>query len=230
MAKTTEKCKRSFANLIKKPVLKQRVANNDMENALSNFSFDDYTKVSYEDQTKLFNTLKTMFVKLRENGEYMDEREFEAKYADYLIELLELAVTGNVTAMDYLCFIYKKGVDGIMPANLTLAHKWGMLAIANGSKLAVDRLRMFIAPVLEFVEDSDIDIDFMLDRYDVEDQDAAYFIAQTFAGLYNPRMNITLLNMSREEPITTDTNFQKFMFDANKVRDEVLPDLLKYLK
>lgn len=233
MAKITEKNKKTSKNLtslIKKPILKQKIAYNEAENVLKDFSFDDYTKVSYEDQTKLFNALKTMFVKLRENSEFMSEQEFQTKYVDYLVELLELAVTGNVTAMDYLCFMYKKGIDGVMPVNLTLAHKWGMLAIANGSKLSVDRLRMFITPVLEFVEDSDLDIEYMLDRYDVEEQDAAYFIAQTFAGLYNPRMNITLLNMSREEPISIDSNFQKFMFDASAKRDEVLPDLLKYLK
>lgn len=232
MAKITNKnkTKKSLVSLIKKPILKQKLVYSDAENALKDFNFDDYTKVSYEDQTKLFNAIKSMFVKLREDSEFMSQQEFETKYVDYLIELLELAVTGNVTAMDYLCFMYKKGIDEVMPVNLTLAHKWGMLAIANGSKLSVDRLRMFITPVLEYVEDSDLDIDFMLDRYDVADQDAAYFIAQTFAGLYNPRMNITLLNMSREEPVSFDSNFQKFMFDANAKRDEVLPDLLKYLK
>ena len=89
---------------------------------------------------------------------------------------------------------------------------------------------MFIMPVLEYVDDSGIDIDYMQKRYDVKDEDVAYFIAQTFAGLYNPRMDITLLNMAREDPISLDSNFQKFMHDANAKREEVLPDLLKYLK
>ena len=231
MAKTINiKKRRELMSSIKKPILKQKIAQNDMEKALEGFNFDDYSKVSYEDQTKLFNALKTTFVKLREKSEFMEESEFETEYVNYLIELLNLAVTGNVSAMDYLCFMYKKGVDGVMPVNLTLAHKWGMLAIANGSKLSVDRLRMFLTPVLEYVEDSDLDIDFMLDRYEVKDADAAYFIIQTFAGLYNPRMDITLLNMAREDPASSDSNFQKFMFDANKKRDEVLPDLMKYLK
>ncbi len=231
MAKTTEKNektqKRSFVDLIKKPVLKQKV--NVFENAL-NFDYRDYTKISYDDQSKLFNALKTMFVKLRENSEFISQEEFEATYVNYLVELLDLAVTGNVSAMDYLCFMYKKGIDGVIPMNLTLAHKWGMLAMANGSKLSVDRLRMFITPVLEYVDESDIDIEYMQKRYDVKDEDVAYYIAQTFAGLYNPRMDITLLNMAREEPVSYDSNFQKFMHDANEKRDEVLPDLLKYLK
>ncbi len=232
MAKTTKEntTQKSKIKLIQKPILKQRDVGSDIENSMVKFNFEDYSKVSYEDQTKLFNAIKSTFVQLREQSEYMEQQEFEAKYVDYLVELLDLAVTGNVSAMDYLCFMYKKGVDGAIPVNLTLAHKWGMLAIANGSKLSVDRLRMFITPVLEYVEDSDVDIGYMMDRYDVEDADAAYFVAQTFAGLYNPRMDITLLNMAREDPIPLESNFQKFMIEASKKRDEVLPDLLKYLK
>lgn len=219
---------KKFFNMIKKPILKQKQGKFDA--AMQGFNFDDFSKVSYEDQTKLFNTLKGMFVSLREKSEFMSQEEFEATYVDYIVELLNLAVTGNVSAMDYLCFIYKKGIDGVIPANLTLAHKWGMLAIASGSKLSVDRLRMFVTPVLEYVDDSDIDLDYMQKRYDVNDSDVAYFIVQTFAGLYNPRMDITLLNMAREEPISFDTNFKKFMIEANEKREEVLPDLLKYLK
>ena len=233
MAKRTNKLteQNRFVELIGRPILKQRIRQKaGFEEATKGFSFDDYTKVSYEDQTKLFNALKSKFIALREKSEYISQEEFNQKYVDYIIELLDLAVTGNVTAMDYLCYMYKKGIDDVIPANLTFAHKWGMLAMANGSKLSVDRLRMFITPVLDYVEDSNIDLYKMIKSYDVAEEDAAYFVAQTFAGLYNPRMNITLLNMSREDPISFESNFQKFMFDANKTREEVLPDLLKYLK
>lgn len=228
----TAKKKVLKTDLITKPILKQKPKkpSTELSDNAPKFNFEDYTKVSYEDQTKLFNGIKSMFVALREKSEYMDEASFEQKYVDYLLELLDMAVTGNVTAMDYLCFLYKKGIDGILPMNLTLAHKWGMLAIANGSKLSVDRLRMFMLPVLDFVEDSNLDIEFMMDRYDVSDGDAAYFVCQAFAGVYNPRMGISLLSMAKEDPASTDTNFQKFMIEATKVREEVLPDILKYLK
>ena len=214
---------------ITEPVLKQKLIENE-EQELPSFNFEDYSKVSYEDQTKLFNSLKQMFLALREEEQYMDEASFEKKYVDYLLELLNMAVTGNVSAMDYLCFLYKKGIEGVLPMNLTLAHKWGMLAIANGSKLSVDRLRMFILPVFEFIEDSDLDIEYMMDRYDVKDGDAAYFIAQTFAGIYNPKMGITLLNMAKENPASIETNFQKFMYDATNARQQVEEELLKYLR
>ncbi|MBR1925675.1 MAG: hypothetical protein IJ837_02345 [Clostridia bacterium] len=231
MAENKNEEQKNKISSIKAPVLKRRkITEAERTNELPKFNFDDYTNVSYEDQTKLFNGIKEMFAELRENSKFMEEQAFNQKYISYFVELLDMAVTGNVTAMDYLCYVYKKGIDGILPSNLTLAHKWGMLAIANGSKLAVDRLRMFITPVFEYVDDTNIDIEYMADRYDVQEEDIAYFIAQMFAGLYNPRMGISLLEMSRQEPAVVDTNFTRFMNEATKVRSQVLPDLMKYLK
>lgn len=213
------------------PILKRKkvkVFSEDIAE-MPNFDFEDFSKLSFDDQTILFNSIKEIFADLRENAQYMDPQTYEQQYFTMLLEVLNLGVTGNVAAMDFLCYAYKKGMDNALPINLTLAHKWGMLAVANGSKLSVDRMRMFISPVFDYVENSDIDLEKMMVRNDISDGDAAFFVAETFAGLYNPKMDITLLNMAREEPGSMDSNFQKFLFDANKKRDEILPSLLKYL-
>jgi len=212
------------------PVLKKRKKLEEQKSIkLPEFNFDDFSKLNFDEQTDLFNAIKEVFADLRENGKYMDINSYQSIYFNSLIDVLNLAVTGNVAAMDFLCYAYKKGMENALPVNLTLAHKWGMLAIANGSKLSVDRLRMFLTPIFDYVESSDIDLDLMMTRNEIPDGDAAFFVAETFAGLYNPKMNITLLNMSKEAPASEDSNFQKFLFDANKVRDQILPDLNKYL-
>ena len=212
------------------PVLKKRKKLEEQKSIkLPEFNFDDFSKLNFDEQTDLFNAIKEVFADLRENGQYMDINSYQSIYFNSLIDVLNLAVTGNVAAMDFLCYAYKKGMENALPVNLTLAHKWGMLAIANGSKLSVDRLRMFLTPIFDYVESSDIDLDLMMTRNEIPDGDAAFFVAETFAGLYNPKMNITLLNMSKEAPASEDSNFQKFLFDANKVRDQILPDLNKYL-
>lgn len=212
------------------PVLKKRAkAEVQQQVDLPEYDFDDFSKLDFDQQTELFNAIKESFADLRENAQYMEANSYQNKYFNFLIEVLNLAVTGNVAAMDFLCYAYKKGMEDALPVNLTMAHKWGMLAIANGSKLSVDRLRMFLTPIFDYVENSDIDLDLMMTRNEIPDGDAAFFVAETFAGLYNPKMDITLLNMSKENPASDDSNFQKFLFDANKVRDQILPDLKKYL-
>lgn len=228
--------KKKQDTIISAPILKARKVEeninlkNQIEKQIDKFKFDDFTKLSADIQTELFNSIKNVFVNLRENANYMNLETFEAKYYGAVLEVVSLAVTGNVAAMDYLCYVYKKGMEGVLPMNLTLAHKWGMLAIANGSKLSVDRMRMFLTPVFEYVENSDLDIELMMKNYDIADGEAIMFVAETFAGLYNPKMGITLLEMAKENPASTDSNFQKFLFDANKKRDEVLPEMMKYLE
>lgn len=215
---------------ITKPILKRKsLAYSEVDN-IPEAQVEDYSKISIDEQTTLFNSIKDVFVRLREDAENMDLNTFEERYFSNMLAVFDMAVTGNVTAMDFLCYAYKKGMEGVLPVNLTLAHKWGMLAIADGSKLTVDRLRMFINPVFEYVENSDVDLENMMERYDVPDGEAAFFVAETFAGLYVQKMNITLEQMSREDPVSADSNFQKFIHDANKVRDEILPDMLKYLR
>jgi len=211
------------------PILKKKkkVISESVE--LPKFDFDDFSKLNFDEQTTMFNAIKEVFANLRENSQYMDMESYQNTYFGLIYQVLDLAVTGNVAAMDYLCYAYKKGMEGALPVNLTLAHKWGMLAIANGSKLSVDRLRMFFTPIFDYIENSDIDLDLMMTRNDILEGDAAFFVAETFAGLYNPKMEITLLAMAKEDPASEDSNFQKFLFDANKVRDQILPEMTKYL-
>lgn len=229
LSEAKKKPKREFNITI--PILKTKKKEQEVPKVkISEMDVGDYSLLNMDEQMTLFNAIKNVFVKLREDADYMDIDTFEKKYFGALLEVLNLAVTGNVAAMDYLCYAYKKGMEGALPVNLTLAHKWGMLAIANGSKLSVDRMRMFLTPMFEYVENSDVDLDLMMSNYDVPDGDAIFFVSETFAGLYNPKMGFDLLSMARENPGSSDSNFQKFIFEANKKRDEILPTLLKYLK
>ncbi len=230
-----KKTKASAFPKIDKPVLKARKIKQDffkdqkqIENHL-NINTEDFTHLSYDAQNEAYAVIKKMFVALRENQHYMDEQSFNEAYANLFFELLNLGVTGNVAAMDYLCYIYKKGIDGMLAPNLTLAHKWGMLAVANGSKLALERMRMFLNPVFDYIDNSDIDLDKMIKDYEIQPEDAIYFVAQTFAGIYNPKMNITALSMAKEDPTSFESNFTKFNIESCKTRDSLLPQLLKYL-
>lgn len=198
-------------------------------NSFENVNTEDYTKLSFDVQNEAYAVIKQLFVNLRENQAYMDEQSFNDAYASLFFELLNIAVTGNVAAMDYLCYIYKKGIDGMLYPNLTLAHKWGMLAIENGSKLSIERLRMFLTPVYDYLDEHDLDVDKMVKEYDIDKEDAISFVSQTFAGMYNPKMNITPLALAKEDPTSFETNFTKFNIEASKKRESVLPELLKYL-
>ncbi len=192
------------------------------------FNFEDFRKLSFDEQTSMFNVIKEVFGNLRESMDYIDKETYDMAYYTLLTEVFELAVEKNVAAMDFLCYLYKRGSEGYLPANLTLAHKWGMLAISCGSKLSIDRLRLFLDPVFDFVVREGLVAKMMVSN-ELDEGEGVFFVAETFAELYLERMKINLLTMAREDPLQSDSNFKRFLNEANKVRSEVLPDMVKYL-
>ncbi|MBQ8762078.1 MAG: hypothetical protein IJZ26_02005 [Clostridia bacterium] len=211
---------------IKKPVLKRHVVKIRPKNEFE-FDYEDFTKLGYDEQTVLFNAIKENFANLRDNAGLIAGARYQDLFYNNLTELLGLGVTGNVAAMDYLCYIYKKGVEHFLPINLTRAHEWGMIAIANGSKLSVDRMRLFLEPVYEYVVNSGI-VEEMIKKNKLQEGEGIYYVASNFASMYIDRCKLDLLTMARKEPVATDENFKKYNFEACKIRDEILPELIKY--
>ena len=211
---------------IKKPVLKKHLIkiNETTEPA---YDYDDFTKLDYDQQTALFNAIKENFADLKENAGLVAGVTYQELFYSHLTELLSLAVTGNVAAMDYLCYIYKRGVDHFLPINLTRAHEWGMIAISNGSKLSVDRMRLFLEPVYEYVVNAGI-VEEMIVKNKLKEGEGIYYVASNFASMYLSKCKIDLLTMARKEPIEIDNNFKKYNYEACKIRDEILPELIKY--
>lgn len=188
----------------------------------------DLSNVDAEDQNEYFNIMKNMFTELNISKPKMQIDDFADEYYELLEMATEMAVCGCVPAMDYLCFIYKKGVDDVLPINLTRAHEWGMLAIAAGSKMSPERLRMFLDPVYKYVIEQDA-VDTIIKKHKIKDNDELIdFIAYSFANIFNEKQKINLEYMSKK-PIITTESFQVFLKNASKIRDEALPIMLKYI-
>lgn len=188
----------------------------------------DLSDVEYEDQNEYFNIMKNMFTSLNINKAKMPLEEYVDEYYDLLEMATEMAVCGCVPAMDYLCFIYKKGIDDVLPINLTRAHEWGMLATAFGSKLAPERLRMFLDPVYKYVIDQNA-VDSIIKKHDIKnDEELVNFVAYSFANIFNEKQKINLEYMSKKQIISNE-RFQVFLKEASAVRDEALPIMLKFI-
>ena len=193
-----------------------------------NFFKNDIFDVSQEDQNEYFNMLKNIFTDLNIKKPRMSVDEYASAYYKLLESVTEMAVCGCVPAMDYLCFIYKKGVDDVMPINLTRAHEWGLLATACGSKLSPERLRLFLDTVYKYVTDNDL-VDAIMDKYYAEtDDDLINYIAYSFANVFNEKYGLSLGVMSKKKIIQTES-FQVFLKNTSKIVKDCLPIMAKYI-
>lgn len=188
------------------------------------FNDEDLLDVSYDEQSDYFKALQSIFTDINLKRMTMSRDSYLAEYISTLEAVAGLAVTGNVPAMDYLCFLYKRGIDDIIDRNLARAHEWGMLAIAAGSKLSIERLRLFLDPVFQYVIDYG-DIEAILKKNELAEDEIAEFVAYSFANIFVQDMGITLEQQAKKT-LNEKESFQIFNKRAEATRDAVLPKML----
>ncbi len=198
------------------------------DGAGASFFKPDIFNISAEVQNEYFGMLKNLFMSLNVKKPQTPLDNYIDSYYNLLEMITEMAVCGCVPAMDYLCFIYKKGVEDVLPINLVRAHEWGLLAIAGGSRLSPDRLRMFLDPVYSYITENDL-LDAILAKHPTDDdEEIINYIAYNFANIFNEKQGLTLEYISKKE-IIADESFQIFLKQASKVRDDSLPIMAKYI-
>lgn len=201
---------------------------NNLENFDPNdFFIADLADVSYNNQRMFFNVIKEEFTELNQQEDALPKDIFMRQYARKIMDIVEMAAGGAVPAQDFLCYLYKRGVDGLLPINLVRAHEWGILAVSNGSKLSIERLRLFYEPIFDNFADTNT-LEGILIKNKLDEDNIADFIAQNYSILLVEEMKIDLLTVAKKEIITED-NFVKFSYDAEQANKKVLPKLLELI-
>ena len=193
----------------------------------SDFNLPDISAVSYDNQKVFFNVIKEEFTELNQKEDELPANVFAQEYAQKIMDIIVMAAGGNVPSQDFLCYLYKRGIDGLMSNNLTRAHEWGILAVANGSKLSIERLRLFYEPVFEYVLDSN-KLESIIVKNKLNDDDISDFVAQNYSLLLIDEIKLELLTVAKK-PISQSENFVKFNHDVAEANKKVLPRLLNLI-
>lgn len=191
------------------------------------FQASDISYVDYDTQVLFFNVIKEEVATLNVQEEQMPEDVFREMYEEKLMDIVEMSAGGIVPAQDFLCYTYKKGIPGILPRNLVRAQYWGLIATSNGSKLSVERMRLFYEPVYEYVLDSN-KVDDIVEKNGLTSETITDFIAQNFAILFCQMGKVELLDIAKK-PLVEEDNFVKFSHEAEAVRKLVLPRLIELI-
>ncbi len=193
----------------------------------SDFQEADISHVSYDNQVIFFNVIKEEVASLNLQEDILPADVFMQQYAQKILDIIDMAVSSVVPAQDYLCYMYKKGIPGVLKKNLVRAHEWGLIAASNGSKLSIERLRLFFEPVYNYVLNSDR-LDDIISKNELTQDNIAEFIAQNFSILFCQMANIDLLTTAKKD-LEGDDNFVRFNHDAEAVKKKVLPRLIELI-
>ena len=200
---------------------------------LENYNPDDFfladiSGVGYENQRLFFNVIKDQFAELNSQEESLPKSMFRENYQKIVMDIVEMAAGGAVPAQDYLCYIYKKGVEGIIPSDLMRAHEWGIIAVSNGSKLSSERLRLFYDPLFEYCMSVPGALENILVKNGLDDTNVTDFVAQNYSILLLEHIKLDLLTVAKK-PLGAEGNFVKFQYDVEQANKVIFPKLLELI-
>ena len=87
----------------------------------NDFREADISHVDYDTQVIFFNIIKEEVASLNLQEDILPEKVFVQQYAQKILDIIEMAAGSIVPAQDYLCYMYKKGIPGLLPRNLVRA-------------------------------------------------------------------------------------------------------------
>ena len=198
-----------------------------------NFNPDDFfevdiSKVDYENQRVFFNIIRDQFNELNKQEDSLPKNVFREEYLNAINDIVEMAAGGVVPAQDYLCYAYKKGVEGVIPADLQRAHEWGIVAVSNGSKLSSERLRLFYEPLYDYCLKAEGALENILLKNKLDENTVTDFVALNYSILLLEEMHLSLLEIAKKD-ITASGNFVRFQYDVEQANKKVFPKLLELI-
>jgi len=78
----------------------------------------------------------------------LEVRYNNSQYRKTILKRIEqiagYACSGHIPAQDYMGYIYKRGFSTFFPVNYRRALEWNIIAARNGSKLAPQKMKIFL--------------------------------------------------------------------------------------
>lgn len=191
------------------------------------FEKDSYDGVSYADQKQLFmrirNWVNDIDDKTKENADL---------YASTVIARIEricsYACAGHIPSQDYMGYIYKRGFLNIFPVNYSRSVEWNIIASANGSKLAPEKMRAFLNPCIDdiiFHEQGKKIINF----YGLDIYNYFWFLGQHICEFMYKDLRLNQEEMAKKDLIEKDEDEEKARILFDRYRDKSAEHAIKVL-
>ena len=131
-------------------------------------------------------------------------------------------------AQDYLAYIFKKGLRGIIAPNHEKYMQWQILAGANGNQFAIDKLALFLNYGFNEVMLAD-DFEYMIKRNGLTQSNFNYIVGRLFCEAMADELMLEPQKLLQEK--LTSVEFSgKIMRVFDRARNYAIPKILKFLR
>ncbi len=177
---------------------------------------EQFLKKSLQEQKEVIDFIDKVFM-----------ADAKSTTADKLMLLFAEAEKNNIPVIDYLSKLYYENDEDGVDANLYFATCLALIASANGSKIASNRIRSLLYPAYQYVI-SHIDKISLYDMYNLTDETCEEFIMSHVASVL-----VFELKLNIKDVLDMRTHLKDYddmmVLDLEDAREEKLEKMVAYL-
>ena len=163
----------------------------------------------------------------------LEVRYNNAMYRKTIIKRIEqiaaYACAGHVPAQDYMGYIYKRGFSTFFPENYERALFWNIIAASSGSKLAPQKMKMFLNPAIDRIILSPRWPQ-IIQYNDLNRSNYFWFLSQFVCDYLYKELKISPKEMAKLQLIESDEQEEgRIIVKYDKVRNKCVEEALKEL-
>lgn len=191
------------------------------------YNRDDFDKISYDDQKELFLRIRSWVATVD-----METRYNKDKYKKTIIKKIEqicaYACSGHIPSQDYMGYIYKRGFADIFPINYKRSLEWNIIAAANGSKVAPQKMKAFMNPAVDMILISER-WGQIIKFNDLNLSNYFWFLSQYVCENLYKELNLNPVEMAKKDLIEEDTNENRTRIFFDRFRNRSVEKAIKEL-
>ncbi len=152
----------------------------------------------------------------------LEIRYDNARYRKTILKRIEqiagYACSGHIPAQDYMGYIYKRGFSTFFPINYRRGLEWNIIAARNGSKLAPQKMKIFLNPAIDKIIVSPKWAS-IIKYNDLNRSNYFWFLSQYVCDILYSDMGLDAVEMAKKPLIEEDSNENRTIVSMDRLRD-----------
>lgn len=191
------------------------------------YNREDYDKLEFTIQRDLFLKIRTWVATVDKAVRYNDDL-YRKTIIKKIEQICAYACAGHIPSQDYMGYIYKRGFGTFFPTSYKRALEWNIIAAANCSKLAPDKMKTFLNPAVDLIFECDR-IGQIVKFNDLNRSNYFWFLSQYVCDLLIVDMKLDAKEMATKPLIEEDSNENLSVIYLDRLRDRVVRQAIEKL-
>lgn len=196
------------------------------------YNKDSFSELTFAQQRDVFLKIRSWVATVP-----LEVRYNNSLYRKTIIKRIEqiaaYACSGHVPAQDYMGYIYKRGFSTFFPENYERALHWNIIAASSGSKLAPQKMKIFLNPAIDMIVLSPRWSQ-IIEYNDLNRQNYFWFLSQFVCDYLYKDLKLSPVEMSHLPLIQSDEQEEgSVIIKYDKIRNDcvkkALDELIKQL-